>query len=56
MEEIMIYARSDDPSALAAMASSASSFFGSDVVINEKGEFTIHSLRPSRYHFEASIH
>jgi hypothetical protein len=51
MEEIMLYARSDDPSALAAMASSASSFFGSDVVINEKGEFRIHSLRPSRYHF-----
>jgi protocatechuate 3,4-dioxygenase beta subunit len=55
MEEIMIYARSDDPSTLAAMATSASSFFGSDVVINEKGEFTIHSLRPSRYHFEASL-
>jgi hypothetical protein len=37
------------------MATSASSFFGSDVVINEKGEFTIHSLRPSRYHFETSL-
>jgi protocatechuate 3,4-dioxygenase beta subunit len=55
MEEIMIYARSDDPSALAAMASSASHFFGSDSVVNEKGEFRIHSLRPSRYHFEASL-
>jgi hypothetical protein len=43
---------SDDPSAL---ASSASHFFGSDAVINEKGEFAIHSLRPSRYHFEASL-
>jgi hypothetical protein len=52
MEEIMIYARSDDPSPL---ASSTSHFFRSDVVINEKGEFTIHSLRPSRYHFEASL-
>jgi hypothetical protein len=52
MEEIMIYARSDDPSAL---ASSASHSFGSDAVLNEKGEFAIHSLRPSRYHFEASL-
>jgi Carboxypeptidase regulatory-like domain len=52
MEEIMIYARSDDPSAL---MSSYSHFFGSDAVLNEKGEFTIHSLRPSRYHFEASL-
>ena len=52
MEEIMIYARSDDPSAL---ASSASHFFGSDADVNEKGEFAIHSLRPSRYHFEASL-
>src|SRR5262245_23940884 len=52
MEEIMIYARSDDPSPL---ATSTSHFFGSDVVLNEKGEFTIHSLRPSRYHFEASL-
>jgi hypothetical protein len=52
MEEIMIYARSDDPSAL---ASSTSHFFRSDAVLNEKGEFTIHSLRPSRYHFEASL-
>ena len=55
MEEIMISARSDDPSALAALASSASHFFGSDPVVNEKGEFAIHSLRPSRYHFEASL-
>lgn len=52
MEEIMLYARSDDPSTL---ASSTSHFFRSDVVINEKGEFAIHSLRPSRYHFEASL-
>jgi hypothetical protein len=52
MEEIMIYARSDDPSPL---ASSTSHFFRSDAVLNEKGEFTIHSLRPSRYHFEASL-
>src|SRR5262245_63428611 len=52
MEEIMIYARSDDPSAL---ASSTSHFFRSDAVLNEKGEFTIHSLRPSRYHFEARL-
>jgi hypothetical protein len=55
MEEIMIYARSDDPSALAALASSASHFFGADQVVNEKGEFAIHSLRPSRYHFDASL-
>jgi protocatechuate 3,4-dioxygenase beta subunit len=52
MEEIMIYARSDDPSPL---ASSTSHFFRSDAVVNEKGEFTINSLRPSRYHFEASL-
>jgi Carboxypeptidase regulatory-like domain len=51
-EEIMIYARSDDPSALAA---STSYFFGSDVAVNEKGEFTIPSLRPNRYRFEASL-
>jgi protocatechuate 3,4-dioxygenase beta subunit len=55
MEEIMIYARSDDPSALTALVSSTSHFFGSDAVLNEKGEFTIHSLSPSRYHFEASL-
>jgi Carboxypeptidase regulatory-like domain len=55
MEEIMISARSDDPSALAALASSASHFFGSDPVVNEKGEFAVHSLRPSRYHFETSL-
>jgi hypothetical protein len=52
MEEIMIYARSDDPSAI---ASSDPHFFGSDADANEKGEFAIHSLRPSRYHFEASL-
>jgi len=52
MEELMIYARSDDPSPL---ASSTSHFFRSDAVLNEKGEFTIHSLRPSRYHFETSL-
>jgi hypothetical protein len=52
MEEIMISERSDDPSAL---TSSYSHFFGSDAVLNEKGEFTIHSLRPSRYYFEASL-
>jgi carboxypeptidase family protein len=52
MEEIMVYARSDDPSPL---ASSTSHFFRSDAVLNEKGEFTLHSLRPSRYHFEASL-
>jgi protocatechuate 3,4-dioxygenase beta subunit len=51
-EEIMIYARSDDPSAI---ASSDSHIFGSDAVVNEKGEFTINSLRPSRYHIEASL-
>jgi len=55
MEETMIFARSDDPSALAALASSASHFFGSDAVVNEKGEFAIPSLRPSRYHFDASL-
>lgn len=52
MEEIMIYARSDNPSPL---ASSTSHFFRSDVVVNEKGEFTIYSLHPSRYHFKASL-
>src|SRR5262245_10988823 len=52
MEEIMLYARSDDPSVL---ASSNSRFFGSDMVINEIGEFRIHSLLPSRYHFESSL-
>ncbi|HEU0180117.1 MAG TPA: carboxypeptidase-like regulatory domain-containing protein [Blastocatellia bacterium] len=52
MEEIMIYARSDDPSVI---ASSDPHFFGSDADVNEKGEFAIHSLRPSRYHFEASL-
>jgi Carboxypeptidase regulatory-like domain len=52
MEEIMIYARSDDPSAL---ASPTSYLFSSDVVVNEKGEFTIPSLRPNRYRFEASL-
>src|SRR5262245_17452751 len=52
MEEIMLYARSDDPSPL---ASSTSHFFGSDAVLNEKGAFAIPSLRPSRYHFEASL-
>jgi hypothetical protein len=40
MEEIMIYARTDDPSAL---ASSTSHFFRSDEVLNEKGEFTLMS-------------
>ncbi len=55
MEEIMIYARSDSPFAPAALASSTSHFFRSDVVTNEKGEFTIPSLRPSRYRFEANL-
>jgi Carboxypeptidase regulatory-like domain len=55
MEEIMIYARSDDPAALDARASSVPHFFRSDAVVNEKGEFAIHPLRPSRYHFEASL-
>jgi Carboxypeptidase regulatory-like domain len=52
MEEIMIYARGDEPSAL---ASPTSYLFSSDVVVNEKGEFTIPSLRPNRYRFEASL-
>jgi protocatechuate 3,4-dioxygenase beta subunit len=52
MEEIMIYARSDDPSAL---GSPTSDLFSSDAVVNEKGEFTIPSLRPNRYRFEASL-
>jgi hypothetical protein len=52
MEEIMIYARSDGPFAL---ASPTSILFRSDAVVNEKGEFTIPSLRPNRYRFEASL-
>ncbi len=55
MEEIMIFARSDDPSTLAALSSPTSSLFNSNAVANEKGEFTIPSLRPNRYRFEASL-
>jgi len=52
IEEIMIFARSDDPSAL---ASPFSYYYRSNVVANDKGEFTIPSLRPSRYRFETSL-
>jgi protocatechuate 3,4-dioxygenase beta subunit len=52
IEEIMIYARNDDPTAFA----SANPYnYRSNVVANEKGEFTITSLRPSRYRFETGL-
>jgi hypothetical protein len=52
IEEIMIYARSDDPT---DYAFPLYYYFRSNVVANDKGEFTLPSLRPSRYRFETNL-
>ncbi|MCI0660748.1 MAG: carboxypeptidase-like regulatory domain-containing protein [Acidobacteria bacterium] len=52
IEEIMIYARNDDPSSNASLPSI---MLMSNVVPNEKGEFTLPKLLPSRYRLETRL-
>ena len=52
IEEIMIYPHGDD---LSARTLSPYFFISSNVGVNEKGEFTIPSLLPKRYRFDASL-
>jgi hypothetical protein len=52
IEEIMISARSDEKTGIAY---APPLLFTSNVVVNEKGEFTIPSLSPSRYRFETRL-
>jgi hypothetical protein len=52
IQEIMISARSDEKT---ASVFSSLNPYSSNVVVNDKGEFTIPSLSPSRYRFETRL-
>ncbi len=51
IQEIMISARGDEKTASAFSLN----IYSTNVVVNEKGEFTIPSLSPSRYRFETRL-